>query len=72
MTDPLQDQVGGDHYRSMAIQPVQFIVANDIPFLDGTIISYICRHKRKGGKQDLLKARHCIDLLMELEYPPGP
>lgn len=64
----LDVQVGGSHYKGMAIQPVQFIRANNIPYLEGNIIKYVCRHAGKNGKVDLEKARHYIDLLIELEY----
>lgn len=61
---PLDKQVGGNHYRDMAIQPVQFIVANNIPYREANVIKYVCRHASKNGKQDLLKARHYIDMLI--------
>ena len=62
--NPLDKQVGGNHYRDMAIQPVQFIVANGIPYREANVIKYVCRHASKNGKQDLLKARHYIDMLI--------
>jgi len=65
-------QEGGSHYKDMKIQPVQFIHANGIPFLDANVIKYVCRHRAKNGKQDLLKARQYIDMLIELEYPECP
>lgn len=65
----LDRQEGGSHYKDMPIQPVQFCHANKIPFLDGNVIKYVCRHRAKNGKQDLLKARQYIDMLIELEYP---
>jgi len=46
------------------IQPVDFIMANDIPFCEGNVIKYICRWKLKNGRDDLIKARHYIDLLI--------
>ena len=64
----LNRQEGGRHYADMAIQPVQFIHANQIPFLEANVIKYVCRHKAKNGRQDLEKARHYIDLLLQLEY----
>lgn len=64
---PLQKQVGGDHYKKMKIQPVEFIFANQIPYLEGNVIKYISRWRDKGGMADLEKARHYIDLLIELE-----
>lgn len=67
MTTPLQTQVGGDHYKSMKIQPVEFIHANNIPYMEGNIIKYVTRWRTKNGKADLEKAKHYIDLLIELE-----
>lgn len=66
-SNPLDKQVGGNHYRNMAIQPVEFIVANNIPYREANVIKYVCRHASKNGKQDLLKARHYIDMLIS-EY----
>lgn len=65
-TDPLDVQIGGDHYKDMRIQPVQFIVANNIGFLEGCIIKRVCRWRMKGGRVDLEKAKHELDLLLEL------
>lgn len=64
---PLQTQVGGDHYRKMKIQPIEYIHANGIPFIEGNIITYVSRWRVKGGLKDLREARHFIDLLMSLE-----
>jgi len=57
-----------EHY-DMSIQPVDFIVANDIPFIEGNIIKYICRHRCKGRINDLIKAQHYLDMLMK-QYMP--
>lgn len=62
--DPLDVQVGGDHYKSMKIQPVQFIVANGLGFLEGCIVKRISRWKVKDGVQDLEKIKHEVDLLI--------
>lgn len=68
MTDSALDvQEGGDHYRKMKIQPVEFIHANGISFFEGSVIKYVSRWRSKGGINDLKKARHFIDLLIELE-----
>jgi hypothetical protein len=67
----LQHQEGGKHYRQMKIQPVEFIHANQIPFCEANAIKYLCRWKEKGGIQDLKKAKHYIDLLIEMEFPDG-
>lgn len=66
----LEKQIAGDHYRKMKIQPAEFIHANDIGFLAGCAIKYCARYKVKNGKEDLLKAIHFLELLIQLEYPP--
>ena len=66
--DPRSAQVGGCHYKDMPIQPVEFIHANNIPYLEGNVIKYVSRHRSKNGVEDLRKARHYIDLLISLEY----
>ena len=64
----LEEQVGGKHYRSMKIQPAEFINENKLLFAEGNAIKYICRHASKGGKEDLLKAKHYIDMIIERDY----
>lgn len=66
-TNPLDMQVGGNHYKGMKIQPVQFIHANNIGYLEGNIIKYVCRWRGKNGMADLEKAKHYIELLIALE-----
>lgn len=63
----LNEQVGGDHYKRLKIQPVEYIHANGIPFIEGSVIKYLTRWRSKGGVADLEKAKHLIDLLIELE-----
>tara|TARA_R100001086_G_scaffold248976_1_gene187246 strand:+ start:541 stop:750 length:210 start_codon:yes stop_codon:yes gene_type:complete len=58
-------QEGGDHYLRMAIQPIEFIIANNIPHLEACAIKYLCRWQEKGGVKDLEKAKHYIDILIE-------
>lgn len=65
--NPLETQVGGSHYKDLKIQPIEFIHANNIPFCEANAIKYLCRWRNKNGVQDLLKARHYIDLLISLE-----
>jgi len=60
-------QVGGVHYKDMSIQPGQFIRANGIGWYEGNAIKYICRHNAKNGKQDIEKAIHYLELVLE-EY----
>lgn len=62
-------QVGGNHYQSLAIQPSEFIHRNGLGWCEGNAIKYITRHKAKGGRQDVLKAIHYLQLLLEWEYP---
>jgi hypothetical protein len=63
----LDVQVGGSHYKDFAIQPVEFIHRNGIPFVEGNCIKYLCRWREKGGVADLEKVKHYIDLLIEME-----
>ena len=65
MTKASEQQVGGDHYKTLPIQPGEFIRKNGIGWYEGNAIKYICRYKQKNGKEDLLKARHYIELLLE-------
>lgn len=67
----LSVQEGGDHYKKMAIQPIEFIHANNIPFAEGSVIKYVSRWRSKNGIADLKKARHFLDLLIELEEKRG-
>ena len=67
MNKAIDRQVGGDHYKNMAIQPVEYIVANDIGFLAGNAIKYLSRYSTKNGIEDLRKAQHYIELLIESE-----
>jgi UDP-3-O-acyl-N-acetylglucosamine deacetylase len=64
----LDTQVAGSHYKKHAIQPVEFIHANDVPFIEGNCIKYLMRWRDKGGVKDLEKVKHYIDLLIELEH----
>jgi hypothetical protein len=69
MTKALQRQEGGDHYKELSIQPIEFIHANDIPFLEACVIKRCCRHRRKNGAEDIRKAIHELELILQLEYP---
>ena len=61
-------QVGGSHYKNMAVQPSEFINKNKLLFAEGNAIKYICRHAHKGERQDLEKAKHYIDMIIERDY----
>lgn len=71
-SNPLDVQISGDHYKSLPIQPVEYIHANKIPFIEGNVIKYVTRWRDKGGIKDLEKAKHFIDLLIELERRADP
>ena len=68
MSNPYDTQVGGNHYKDMKIQPSEFINENKLQFAEGNAIKYICRHGSKGQKQDLEKAKHYIDMIIERDY----
>jgi hypothetical protein len=67
----LDNQVGGGHYKDMPIQPIEFIIKNNIPYIEGNVIKYICRWRKKNGVQDLHKVKHYVDLLIQLEENNG-
>ena len=67
MTNPTAHQVGGDHYTKLAIQPMQYSMANGLNALQHTIIKYVTRYKDKGGIEDLRKAAHCVEMLIQHE-----
>ena len=60
-------QVGGKHYKNFKIQPIEFITANNLNFIQGCVIKYICRFDKKNGKEDLDKVIHYCELLKELK-----
>lgn len=64
----LDVQVDGNHYKTMKVQPVEFIHANSVPYMEGNVIKYISRHKSKNGAADVRKALHYCQLILELEY----
>lgn len=67
-TNALNVQVGGGHYKNFGIQPVEYIHANNLSFLEGNVVKYITRHKAKNGIEDIKKVIHYCQLIMELEY----
>ena len=62
-------QVGGDHYRKYAIQPVEYTVKNGLSFLAGNVVKYVTRYKDKNGAEDIRKAMHYLEMILEFEYP---
>jgi hypothetical protein len=66
--DSLDVQVGGDHYKTMLIQPIVFCQRNGLNAIESNIVKYVCRHKQKGQRQDIEKVIHYAQMLLELEY----
>ena len=69
--NPLDVQVGGSHYKDLKIQPVEYIHANNIGYMEGNVIKYVSRWRAKNGIKDLEKAKHYIELLIQLETQRG-
>jgi hypothetical protein len=68
----LDVQVGGGHYKNRKFQPIEYIHANGLSFIEGSIVKYISRWRDKNGIQDLEKIKHYVDLLIELEKKHEP
>ena len=66
-TDANSIQIGGDHYKSKGIQPWDFIAANDLDYFQGNVIKYVTRFREKNGIQDLEKAQHYLQKLIDIE-----
>jgi hypothetical protein len=63
----LDKQVGGNHYKDLRFQPIEYIIKNELGFCEGNIVKYITRWKLKGGREDLEKVIHYAQIL--LDYP---
>jgi hypothetical protein len=63
----LEKQVAGSHYKDLPIQPVEYIYANALGYFEGNVVKYVSRWRKKNGMADLEKAKHYIELLIELE-----
>ena len=72
MLDSLRQQEGGDHYRKYAIQPVEYSIANKLSFCAGNVVKYVTRYRDKNGAEDIRKAIHYLNLILEFEYPVPP
>lgn len=68
LVDPLAEQIGGDHYKGMAIQPIEYAEANKLTPSEFGILKYLSRHRRKGGAEDVKKIIHFAELLLKFEY----
>ena len=67
MSSALSHQIGGDHYVNYPIQPIEYIHANKLGFIEGCVVKYVTRWKEKNGILDLQKAIQCLEILIELE-----
>jgi hypothetical protein len=65
--NPLDEQVGGDHYKKLPFQPLEYILQNKLGFCEGNIVKYVTRWRGKNGVEDLKKARHYLDILINRE-----
>ena len=69
---PYDKQIGGSHYQKYKIQPSKFVIENELLYPEGCAIKYIIRHRDKGKKQDILKAIHFLEMIIERDYPDIP
>lgn len=69
MSTPLSTQVGGNHYKSLPIQPTEFCQRNQLGWCESNVVKYVARHRHKNGRQDIEKAIHYLQILLEIEYP---
>ena len=65
---PYDKQIGGSHYQKYKIQPSKFVIENELLYPEGCAIKYIIRHRDKGKKQDILKAIHFLEMILEIDY----
>jgi hypothetical protein len=67
MNNPLEKQVGGDYYKTLAIQPIEYSMKNNLDACQHSVVKYVTRFRAKNGIEDLKKARHFIDILIKME-----
>ena len=67
-TKATSKQVAGDHYAQQEIEPIEYTLANDLGYCEGNVVKYITRHKLKGGKEDILKAMHYLQFILDYQY----
>jgi len=67
-----EKQVGGDHYKNLPIQPIEFILKNSLTYAEGNVVKYVTRHRFKNGDEDIRKAIHYLEIILEnvYDYPP--
>lgn len=64
----LAEQPGGTHYKTMKIQPIEYVLANELGYCEANVVKYVSRHKTKHGKEDILKAMHYLQFILEFQY----
>lgn len=64
----LTNQPGGTHYKTMKIQPIEYVLANELGYCEANVVKYVSRHKTKNGKEDILKAIHYLQFILEFQY----
>lgn len=68
----LDVQVGGDWYKTLVIQPVEYCQKNKLNMIESGVVKYVTRHRAKNGREDIEKAIHLLQMLLEMEYPEEP
>ncbi len=69
--DCLAEQIGGDHYQKLKVSPAYFISENKLLFAEGNVVKLVCRHQNKNKKEDIQKAIHYLNIILERDYPDG-
>ena len=64
----LHKQVGGSHYKHFKIQPIEYIIANNLLFPEACVVKYVSRHSKKNGKEDILKAIQNLEFILQRDY----
>ncbi|NOQ73254.1 MAG: DUF3310 domain-containing protein [Crocinitomix sp.] len=64
-SNPLGRQVGGDHYTNATIQPIEYMMAHNLGYIEGAVVKYVTRWELKGGIEDLEKAKHLLEILID-------
>ena len=70
-TSALSKQEGGSHYKGYTIQPIEYAMANNLNYCQANVVKYTTRYRDKNGLEDLLKAIHNLEILIEMEYGVG-
>ena len=63
-----REQIGGNHYNNKKIQPIDYIIENNLPYCEGNVVKYVTRHKEKNGAEDIKKAIHYLRFILAADY----